>query len=496
RVPEVDQPGRLIRAALSVDDERGRVDQRGDRPLRHLRPQVIPLPHLAPAQRVQVAVRPHEPVEVAAPRQDVHGLAGPAQHDPEPEVLRRDHRPDQVDDPPHVVVRRPQLVALRLGLQLRQQPVQRRVVVVVHARKGDLLNHSITALRPPPLRPDLRLGRFTFALSAPTPHSARVADTSGVMSSSTPLRCHAHPPPSPTVLLRATDSDVFSSGWSMCRTRPDMTKLYSCPHAATMSRVRVVVTVIFSLARPSTRTIAGEYSSITSARGCHRPTSSTSRGTTQSSGPRRFSMTSTCGRPSSRRPAMAMLVTDWSGVVSTEMAMSEATCEVESAHRAHVAASITRDEATSSHMPSRSRANPSSENVDRSPSRTSHCSRTPRPGFVAAHTRRSSRSTSPSADHSCQHSRVDLRCSASARVRVNTSPLVVGPGGVPVKIHCGLPSGEAAVVGMSASRASSPSSCASSITSTSTVKPRPDPFERATNSTDPPLCKTTASWPF
>ena len=52
------------------------------------------------------------------------------------------------------------------------------------------------------------------------------------------------------------------------------------------------------------------------------------------------------------------------------------------------------------------------------------------------------------------------------------------------------------MAGCMASICSSVSSCASSHTSTSTVKPRPELFERAMNSMLPPFFNTMASWPF
>ncbi|WP_281712402.1 AAA family ATPase, partial [Dermacoccus nishinomiyaensis] len=58
------------------------------------------------------------------------------------------------------------------------------------------------------------------------------------------------------------------------------------------------------------------------------------------------------------------------------------------------------------------------------------------------------------------------------------------------------PEGAAEIVGSSASSSSSLRSCASSRTRTSTVKPRPEPLERATNSIVPPLVSRIASCPF
>ena len=57
----------------------------------------------------------------------------------------------------------------------------------------------------------------------------------------------------------------------------------------------------------------------------------------------------------------------------------------------------------------------------------------------------------------------------------------------------GLPEGADEMAGCMASICSSVSSCASSHTSTSTVKPRPELFERAMNSMLPPFFNTMAS---
>src|SRR5690606_23305456 len=142
------------------------------------------------------------------------------------------------------------------------------------------------------------------------------------------------------------------------------------------------------------------------------------------------------------------------------------------------------------------RRNVSSSNAPRSSSSVPMFNRRPSAGFVAAQSSRSSGSASAGADHSNQASRLFVPATPSARIRANTSPRIDADGGVPVTQSCGSPDGAAEVVGSSAAKASSSNCCASSSTRSSTVNPRPEPEDRATNSIPPPLRSRTASCPL
>jgi hypothetical protein len=143
------------------------------------------------------------------------------------------------------------------------------------------------------------------------------------------------------------------------------------------------------------------------------------------------------------------------------------------------------------HCPSRSRANPSGDIASTRPRPPSHSAATER------RVRRRPQIPVTHIDRTLRHRPLMPReppvlpRTPASRVRVNTSPTLFGPGGVPVKMICGFFDGAADTVGSNASNCSSESSCASSVTSTSTVYPRPDP---ATGPRTPPTRRSSERW--
>ena len=125
----------------------------------HLGAQQIVIPHARRAQVVKVTIGPHEPLEVAPPRQRIDSLTGPAQRQAEPPILLWDDRTDLLDGVLPVVEPGADLVPrLPLG-QLLEAPIQS---VGFGGRKpgnGQRLERAherTTALLPPSrLRPGL-----------------------------------------------------------------------------------------------------------------------------------------------------------------------------------------------------------------------------------------------------------------------------------------------------------------------------------------------------
>src|SRR5690606_12200266 len=117
----------------------------------------------------------------------------------------------------------------------------------------------------------------------------------------------------------------------------------------------------------------------------------------------------------------------------------------------------------------------------------------PKDGFVKYHKSLSRGSDSLSTLHSAHPESLSAPHITFSRYFMNTVPLDIGVGGVPIMIVCGF--GLAAIVYMSADRWSSVYSCASSMTSKSKLSPRPPVDVLVRKSIRPPSTSSICSRP-
>ena len=134
----MNQRSRLIRAAVSVHQERHTMNQRSRKRRVRLRTQIVLLPNLSEPQRIQVTVRPDELIDVRPLRQDIHSLRRPPKGQPQVVVLRRDDRPNLLNRPLTVVIAGPQQIPRGPIPQLLQQTVNQQILVKRQPRQPDL----------------------------------------------------------------------------------------------------------------------------------------------------------------------------------------------------------------------------------------------------------------------------------------------------------------------------------------------------------------------